>query len=168
MLKAVYPDFKVDYHSISLGKNEPKEDWFLQINPNGRIPALKDPNRGDHCVFETAAIILYLEKHYDPKHVFSWSDQGDGVDKRSEVLSWMFFIHGGCWTMQGQANHFVRYAPKTSPSARTATSPKQSVSYQVLDLLLKNHDWLVGDKYSIADINAYPWLQYYNVAGLKG
>ncbi len=26
-------------------------------------------------MFETAAIILYLEKHYDPKHVFSWSDE---------------------------------------------------------------------------------------------
>ncbi len=38
---------------------------------------------------------------------------------------------------------------------------------QVLDLRLKNHDWLVGDKYSIADINAYPWLQYYKWAGLK-
>ena len=85
-LKAAYPDFKVEYHAISLGKNEQKEDWFLKINPNGRIPALKDPNRGDHCVFETASIILYLEKHYDPKHIFSWSDEGDGVDKRSEVL----------------------------------------------------------------------------------
>ena len=93
-LKAAYPgEFEVEYVSVSLGKNEQKEDWFLAINPNGRIPALKDPNRGDFCVFETAAILLYLEKHYDTKHIFSWSDEGDGVDKRSECLQWMFFIH---------------------------------------------------------------------------
>lgn len=76
---------------VSLNKNEQKEDceWralgrshphaaltlrtsllararsspgFLKINPNGRIPALLDPNNGDFCVFETAAILLYLEK----------------------------------------------------------------------------------------------------------
>lgn len=165
-LKAVYPDFKVDYQSISFGKNEQKEPWFLAINPNGRIPALKDPNRNDFCVFETASIILYLEKHYDPKHVFSWSDEGDGVDKRTEILNWIFFVHGGVGPMMGQSNHFVRYAPEDIPYGKNRYMTETKRLFQVLDIRLKDHDWLVGDKYSIADINAYPWLQYYKWAGL--
>ncbi|SPC63980.1 probable theta class glutathione s-transferase [Ustilago sp. UG-2017b] len=166
-LRSAYPDFQVEYVSISLGKNEQKEAWFLEINPNGRIPALKDPNRGGHCVFESAAIILYLEKHYDPKHIFSWTDQGDGLDKRSEVLSWIFFVHGGIGPMQGQANHFVRYAPEDIPYGKTRYIDETKRLYSVLDSRLRTHRWLVGDKYSIADINAYPWLQYYKWAGLK-
>ncbi|SAM63775.1 probable theta class glutathione s-transferase [Ustilago bromivora] len=166
-LRSAYPDFQVEYVSISLGKNEQKEAWFLEINPNGRIPALKDPNRGGHCVFESAAIILYLEKHYDPKHIFSWNEEGDGIDKRSEVLSWIFFVHGGIGPMQGQANHFVRYAPEDIPYGKTRYIEETKRLYSVLDSRLRTHRWLVDDKYSIADINAYPWLQYYKWAGLK-
>ncbi|TQS32222.1 hypothetical protein Golomagni_07467 [Golovinomyces magnicellulatus] len=132
-LKRAYPSFEVEYQAISLGKNEQKEDWFLAINPNGRIPALKDPNRGDFCVFETAAIILYLEKHYDPDHIFSWSDDGDGVDRRSEVTQWLYFVHGGIGPMQGQANHFVRYAPEDIPYGKNRYVTETKRLYQVLD-----------------------------------
>ncbi|EPQ29838.1 uncharacterized protein PFL1_02511 [Pseudozyma flocculosa PF-1] len=167
-LKEAYPDFAVTYRAISFGKNEQKEEWFLKINPNGRIPALVDPNRNNFAVFETASIILYLEKHYDPRHLFSWSDSEDGgVDRRSEVLNWMFFIHGGLGPMQGQANHFVRYAPEQIEYAKDRYVNETKRLYRVLDRRLKDHDWLVGDKYSIADINAYPWLQYYRWAGIR-
>ena len=108
-LKDAYPgEFKVEYHPISFSKNEQKSDWFLRINPNGRIPALVDPNRNDFAVFETASILLYLQEHYDPKNIFSWPNEGEGKDRRSEALSWIFWVHGGLGPMQGQANHFVR------------------------------------------------------------
>lgn len=54
-LKAAYPDFKYEYHAVSLKENEQKQDWFLKMNPNGRIPALQDPNRGDFNVYEVSA-----------------------------------------------------------------------------------------------------------------
>jgi len=65
----------------------------------------------------------------------------------------------------GQANHFVRYAPEDIPYGKSRYVTETKRLYQVLDSRLKHHDWLVGDKYSIADINAYPWLQYYKWAG---
>lgn len=55
----------------------------------GRIPAIYDPNH-DHSVFETAAILLWLEKKYDPEHKFSWgSDEPNGEKLRSQALQWI-------------------------------------------------------------------------------
>jgi len=54
--------FSYNTHAIDFSKNTQKEPWFVQISPNGRIPAIVDPNRNDFSVFETGAILLYLEK----------------------------------------------------------------------------------------------------------
>lgn len=85
-------DLKWETIPIDISKNVQKEDWFLKINPNGRIPAIVDPNNDDFAVFETSAIMLYLEKKYDPEHILSWpSSNPKADDLRNEVLQWMFF-----------------------------------------------------------------------------
>lgn len=113
-LKAGNPsqDLKWESKSIDIMKNIQKEPWFLKINPNGRIPAIVDPNytSDEHPdgfpVWETSAILLYLEKRYDPGHVLSWGSEEVSPEKadelRSEVLQWMFFAHGGVGPMQGE------------------------------------------------------------------
>lgn len=124
-----------------------------------------DPNRKDFAVFETAAILLYLEKHYDPEHIFSWPSTDDKADDyRSEVLQWMFFIHGGVAPIQGNANHFFRYAPEKVPYGIERFQNEVKRTYGVLNSRLEGRDWLVGEgkgKYSIADANAFPWLYFY-------
>lgn len=45
---------------LDLGAKEQKEDWFLRINPNGRIPAIVDHDENDFAVFESGAILLWL------------------------------------------------------------------------------------------------------------
>ena len=49
----------LDYtaHAVNLPKNEQKEEWFLELNPNGRIPVIVDREEGDFAVFETGAIM---------------------------------------------------------------------------------------------------------------
>lgn len=47
-------------HPIDLGKLEQKQEWFLKINPNGRIPAIIDKDNGNFAVFESGAILIYL------------------------------------------------------------------------------------------------------------
>ena len=84
---------------LDFSKTEQKEPWFLKINPNGRIPALVDHSRGEFKVFETAAILLYLEQHYDPERKFTFDPQSD---EYSEMLQWIFFAHGGVAPMMGQ------------------------------------------------------------------
>lgn len=136
---------------------------MLQINPNGRIPALVDPNQSpDFNVFETAAILLWLEKEYDPDHIFSFGNSEENGEKyRSEALQWIFFIHGGIGPMQGQLNHFGHYAAEDLPYAKDRYRNECRRLYSVIEKGLEGRDWLVGPgkgKYSLADMNAFPWM----------
>ena len=47
-------------HPIDLRKREQKQEWFLKLNPNGRIPVIVDRDEDDFVVFESGAILLYL------------------------------------------------------------------------------------------------------------
>lgn len=69
--------------------------WFLKINPNGRIPAIKD---GEQRVFESGAIMLYLVDKYDKEKKISYAP---GTPDYVEMLSWLMFQMGGVGPMQG-------------------------------------------------------------------
>ena len=86
---------------IQLDKLEQKEEWFLRINPNGRIPAIVDRDAGDFAVFESGAILIYLAEK---------TGQLLPADplERSVVLQWLMFQMAGVGPMQGQANVFFR------------------------------------------------------------
>jgi glutathione S-transferase len=75
---------------VNLNKNEQKEPWFIKLNPNGRITVLVDGSRNDFVVFESAAILLYLEQLYDKEFRFSF-DPVKQPDDYSEMLQWIFF-----------------------------------------------------------------------------
>ena len=53
---------KYEVKPIDLSKGEQKNDKFLAICPNGRIPAIVDKDRGEFAVFESGAILLYLAR----------------------------------------------------------------------------------------------------------
>ena len=57
--------YKVE--KIDISKNTQKEDWFLAINPNGRIPALTDKFTDGQTInlFESGSIMQYLVERYD-------------------------------------------------------------------------------------------------------
>lgn len=158
-LKAVNPNVDYDTVKIDISKNVQKEPWFLKLNPNGRIPTLVDRSRGDFAVFETAAINLYLAQQYDKEFQF-WFNPLEDSNDYSEMLQWIFFAHGGVGPMQGQSNHFNRYAPESIPYAKKRYFEETKRLYGVLQLRLADRDWLAGPgrgKYSLADIKAYPW-----------
>ncbi|KAG8812626.1 glutathione S- transferase, nitrogen catabolite repression regulator [Serendipita sp. 399] len=163
-LKAAYG---LQYHPrrIALSKNEQKEDWFIKINPNGRIPAIVDNSNGGFKVFESAAILLYLASRYDNQRMFSFEP---GSLDESEALQWIFFTHGGIGPMQGQANHFID-AQEKIPYAIERYVNETKRLYSVLEIRLNGREFLAGPgkgTYSIADINAFPWVnRHMNVTG---
>ena len=143
---------------IRLEMLEQKQDWYLKINPNGRIPTIVDREAGDFAVFESGAILVYLAEKTgklmptDPKG-------------RSSVLQWVMFQMGGIGPMQGQANVFYRYAPEKIPYAIDRYQKETKRLYTVLDTRLRDHEYLAGD-YSIADIATWPWVILHGWAGV--
>ena len=75
---------------IDISKNTQKEPWFIKLNPNGRIPVIVDRSRDNFVVFETAAILLYLQQFYDKENKFGFNKESD-PNTYSETLQWMFF-----------------------------------------------------------------------------
>jgi len=167
-LKAVYPGIEYDVQKIEISKNVQKEPWFLKLNPNGRIPVLVDRSRDNFAVFETGAILLYLAHNYDKELKF-WFPFED-TKNHSEMLQWVFFAHGGVGPMQGQANHFNRFAPEDIPYAKKRYVDETKRLYGVLEIRLKDRDWLAGPgkgKYTIADVKAIPWVRIHAYAGIE-
>jgi glutathione S-transferase len=74
--------------SLDLSKHEQKEPWFLEINPNGRIPALtdKDKNGREIKIFESGAILLYIVSTYDKDKKISYPY---GTKEHWETVSWV-------------------------------------------------------------------------------
>jgi len=83
-------------HTIDIRKNVQKEECFLEINPNERIPALTD---GEQWVFESGVILLYLTDKYDADHKISYAHR---TNDYYEMLSWVMFQMGGIGPMQGE------------------------------------------------------------------
>ncbi len=140
-----------DIIPIDLSQKTQKEDWFLALNPNGRIPVLVDGDADDFAIFESGAILLYLaEKHQQflpttPK-------------EKSIVIQWLMLQMSGVGPMQGQANVFNRYAPEKIPYAKERYSNETRRLYEVLERQLSQGEYLAGD-YSIADMATYPWVK---------
>jgi len=148
---------------IDFAKNEQKQDWFLKVNPNGRIPAIVDHNRGGFPVFEPGAIFLYLAEHYDKNHNISFADS----DKQSQVIQWLFWMNSGARPMQGKATHFIRAGPEKIPYAVTRYVKETKRLYGELENhFAQGNKYLVDHKYSIADISAFTWVRCAPLVGI--
>lgn len=162
---------------IDISKDTQKEAWFLKINPNGRIPAITDswpsssstnqiqPTPDSIRLFESGSILLYLVEHYDPDYKLSFPR---GSLEYHEMLNWLFFQNAGVGPMQGQANHFARYAPEKIPYGISRYQNETRRLYSVLDKHLAQSEsgYLVGDHISIADISTVGWVWSAGFAGI--
>jgi len=145
--------------ALRLDQLDQKQDAFLRINPNGRIPAIVDRDAGDFAVFESGAILLYLAEKAG-KLIPS------DAKGRSLVVQWLMFQMGGVGPMQGQANVFFRYAPEKIPFAIERYQKETRRLYEVMDRRLAEAEYLAGD-YSIADIATWPWVSIHEWAGVS-
>ena len=149
----------VDYDLtfIDFSKSEQKSDWYLKLNPNGRIPTIVDRGNNDFVVFESGAILWYLAEKYD---MFLPHDP----DRRSETLQWIMFQMGGIGPMMGQAMYFQRIAApngQEEPFSIKRYVDESRRLLEVLDNRLDGRPYLVGDDYTIADMITYPWARAY-------
>ena len=143
---------------IALDKKEQREPWYLEINPNGRIPTIVDHDNDDFAVFESGAIMMYLAEK-------AGALLPTDVKGRSLVIQWLMFQMGGIGPMMGQANVFYRYAPEKIPYAIDRYHREVRRLFEVLDRRLTAHEYLAG-AYSIADIAHWSWVRGYKWSGV--
>lgn len=152
---------------IEISKNTQKEEWFLKINPNGRIPALTDsfPDGQQINLFESGSIMQYLVERYDTEHKISYPQ---GSREHYETNNWLFFQNAGVGPMQGQANHFTRYAPTQIEYGISRYQNETRRLYSVLDAHLSStqRPYLVGSKLTIADLAHWGWVAAAGWAGI--
>ena len=146
-------------HPIALQKLEQKQDWYLKLNPNGRIPTIVDKDNGDFAVFESGAILIYLAEK-------TGRLMPSDVKGRSLVVQWLMFQMGGIGPMMGQANVFYRYFPEKIRPAIDRYQNESRRLFEVLNGRLGESEWLAGD-YSIADIANWCWVRTYKWSGVS-
>ncbi|CAD0097048.1 unnamed protein product [Aureobasidium mustum] len=159
---------------INFAQNEQKEDWYLRLNPNGRIPVIVDnTSKGNPFpVIETSAEMLYLAEKYDKDYALSFQDPLE----RSQMIQWLFFWHGSGAPPYGQLWYFGN-AKEKLPAVIERFRTETLRVFGVLELRLsgKNSDeqpreYLAGSgkgMYSLADIGAYPWVAKWEFAGFE-
>jgi len=143
---------------VDLENMEQKQDWYLSINPNGRIPAIIDKDNENLCLFESGAILIYLAE----KTGRLLPESGKA---RYRVIQWLMFQMAGVGPMQGQANVFYRYAPEKIQYAIDRYQNETKRLYGVMDRQLSEDEFIAGE-YSIADIAHWPWIDAHEWAGV--
>jgi glutathione S-transferase/GST-like protein len=141
---------------IDFAKNEQKDDWYVQLNPNGRIPTLVDDG---FALFESGAILIYLAEK-------TGRFLPSGVQERSRVIQWLMFQMSAVGPMMGQANVFLRYFPEKIQSAIDRYQREVTRLFGILDTQLATHEYIAGG-YSIADMALWPWVSGYEWSGVS-
>jgi GST-like protein len=150
-------------HAINIGKNETWGPEYLALNPNGKIPAIIDPNGPGGkplALFESGAILLYLAEKTGK---FLPADPA----ARYQTIQWVMFQMAGIGPMFGQLGFFHKFAGAAyedkRPRDRYVAESKRLLG--VLETRLEGRDWLM-DEYSIADIATLGWVR--NLIGFYG
>ncbi|KAA8917130.1 hypothetical protein TRICI_000726 [Trichomonascus ciferrii] len=134
---------------------EAKQPEYLKVNPNGRVPAIEDPNTG-LTLWESGAIVEYLVDKYDTEHKLSFPA---GTDDYYHAKQWLHFQGTGQGPYFGQGMWFQKYHHEKLPSALERYVKEINRVNQVLESQLTKNEWLVGNKLSFVDISFIAWEQ---------
>lgn len=144
---------------VNIGTGEQFQPAFQAISPNGRMPAIVDPDGPDGLplsIFESGAILQYLATK-------SGQFYAKDARGRAEIDQWLFWQVGGLGPMAGQTHHFRQYATalirdqrQIAYGVRRYTDETHRL-YGVLDRRLADRDYVAG-AYSIADMAIWPWI----------
>ncbi|RUN75179.1 glutathione S-transferase [Sphingomonas sp. TF3] len=159
-----------DPHLVDFAKDDQHSPAFESLNPNGKIPAILDPDGPGGkplALFESGAILLYLAEKTGK---FLPSDPA----ARWQAIQWVMFQMGGVGPMFGQVGFFVKFAGKDfedkRPRDRYVAEAKRILG--VMDRVLADKTWFLGDDYTIADISMLGWVNglvdFYGAGELVG
>lgn len=150
-------------HRIDIGANETWTPEFLSLNPNGKIPAIIDPDGPGGKplgLFESGAILVYLAEK-------TGKLMSSDAARRYETMQWVFFQMAAIGPMFGQVGFFHKFAGREyedkRPLKRYVDESKRLLG--VIETRLSSRDWIM-DEYSIADISMLGSVR--NLVGFYG
>jgi GST-like protein len=157
-------------HLVRFDGDEQHSPEFLALNPNGKIPAILDPEGPGGAplpLSESGAILVYLA---DRTRQFMPQDAAG----RYQTLQWLMFQMSGIGPMFGQVGFFHRFAGREyedkRPRDRYVAEARRLLG--VLELRLRAGPWIMGARYTIADIAVFPWVralvEFYGAGDLVG
>jgi len=154
-------------HLVDINKNESWTPEFLSLNPNGKIPAIIDPNGPDGeplGLAESGAILIYLAE--------KTGQLLPAGNRRYETIQWVMWQMGHVGPYFGQVGFFHKFGGREwedkRPLKRFAGESKRLL--KMLDDRLAAHEWVMGGDYTIADISLLGWVRnligFYDAAHL--
>lgn len=157
-LRQLTDGFDYEAHSVDLRHSESRRPGFLGICPNGKIPAIVDPDGAGPgrpiTVWESGSILTYLAEKF--------GELMPGMESkalRAETMNWMFW---GCTGVSSQFKHFgfyFKYCVHKLPYCVSRYANECHRLLFVLEQQLGHHKhWVVGDVYTVADIAIWPWV----------
>lgn len=157
-------------HYVDIAQNESWTPEFLALNPNGKIPAIIDPNgpAGEPlALFESGAILVYLG---EKTRMLLPADPA----RRYETLQWVFFQMAAIGPIFGQVGFFHKFAGREiadkRPLERYRVEARRLIG--VIDTRLEGRKWIMGADYTIADISMLGWVRnligFYEARDLVG
>ena len=135
---------------VDTRKGDQHKPDYVAVNPNAKVPAIVD---GDAVVFDSTAILLYLAEKtgkFLPPNT---------PKARGELLSWMMFVASGVGPYSGQSVHFRNFAPEKVPYAINRYAYEAQRHFGILDDRLGKQKYMVGDAYTIVDMNVWGWAR---------
>ena len=153
-----------EVHLVDFNKDDQKTAEFLSLNPNGKIPAILDPDGpgGQPLgLFESGAILQYLAEK-------TGRLLPSDAARRWQTIQWLHFQIGGIGPMFGQLGFFHKFAGKEiadkRPLERYVAESKRLLG--VMETHLGGRQWFMDDDYTIADISMLGWVR--NLIGFYG
>lgn len=144
-------------HWIDIGADQSWTPEYLALNPNGKIPAIIDPDGPGGkplALFESGAILLYLA---DKSGKLIPADPA----LRWETIQWVFFQMAAIGPMFGQVGFFHKFAGRDyedkRPLQRYVAESKRLLG--VIEKRLEGRHWIMGDDFSVADISMLGWVR---------
>jgi GST-like protein len=145
-------------HLVDFGQDDQHTPEFLSLNPNGKIPAVLDPDGPGGkplALFESGAILVYLAEKTgrllpaDPA-------------ARYQTLQWVFWQMGGAGPMFGQLGFFNKFAGREWEDKRPLERYRAESErlLKVLETRLSDgRAWIMGEDYTIADVSLLGWVR---------
>jgi GST-like protein len=133
---------------VDTRKGEQFAPAFTAINPNAKVPVIVDDGV---TVFDSNAILLYLAE--------KTGRFGGPAAKRGELLSWLMFVATGVGPFSGQAVHFRHHAQDKVEYAHTRYQYEAERHYGIVNERLGKHRYMVGNAYSIVDMDLWGWAR---------